>query len=690
MRRAIRRFTGSTLVPGLGAFAALAISRQVSAQTVPTCSTLPCTEVHTIGAANVAAPLEQSFTISNAGTYHVTLTDLGAQLTPSAPLAAVELAVTTGTTLVGTPLMAAGTATFTASSPGTYVLHIIGTPGTGLGSGAVGVQVTASDGTVVESYSATLAAPQQALPNTEALLNDTFTVPSANAGSYTISLNDLKLQGPLASVALLIVAPGGTSPIATLTGTSSTSVTLAAGTYDVFAVGQTAPTAGSGLYSVEIASGAGGTTYGKTVPVGGASLLGSTVLDAGTYTLSSTDLKLPVALSQQYAIVVQNGQAVATLAAAGSTPFTVASANSTYQTFAAGVPASSGAGSYAVQIVPQAGGLAVLSEARPVTAQCSGSGTCTSAFSYDANVSSAGTYTSVFTDFGFPGTLTSINWGVAQAGQIVVQAADATSLNFNASSGPLTTIVFVQAGASGGLFNLNVGAGGGATPLIDATQGVGTLVGQFEISITTPGTYQVTAADLGFPENLQNFYVALTQDATPVGSIFGAGTFNFTASAGNYFINFIAEPGTTSGSSGTGTSGASGASSGIPGYGTYALSVGTGPPAPTVTLTSNEASVSSGGTVQLTWSSQNATSCTASDGWSGSEPTSGTATSPAITSSTTFTLSCTGAGGSANQSINIAVEPAKSGGGGGIDPVMLALLGGLLLVRRRDSFAPPR
>jgi len=688
MRRAICRFIGSTLARALAALAALAIARQVSAQAVPECSTLPCTEVHTIGAAAVAAPLEQSFTINVAGTYQVTLTDLGAQLTPSAPLQAVELAVTTGTALVGTPLMAAGTATLTASTPGTYVLHIIGTPGSGLGSGAVGVQVTAADGTVIDSYSGTLAVPQQPLPSTEALLNDSFTVASANAGSYTIKLTDLMLQGPLATVALLIVAPGGTSPIATLSGTSSTSVTFAAGTYDVFAVAQTASSASSGLYSVEIAPVSGGAAaYGKTVPVGGATLLGSTVLDPATYTLSDVDLRLPAALSQQYAMVVQNGQPIATLAASGSTSFTVSTANNTYQTFAAAVPAASGAGSYAVQIGPQAGGQAVLSEARPVTAPCTGSGACMSAFSYDANVATAGTYTSVFTDFGFPATLTSIDWGLVQDGLVVTESADATSLNFNASSGSVTALVFVQAGASGGLFNLDVSASGGATPLIDTTQGVGTLVNQREISITTPGTYQIATADLGFPENLQNFYVALTKDATAVGSIFGAGTFDFTASAGNYFLNFIAEPGTSSGSSGTGTSSVSG----IPGYGTYAFSVATGPPAASVTLTSNETSVASGGTVQLSWSAQNATSCTASGGWSGTEPLSGTATSPAITSNTTFTLDCAGPGGSATQSISVTVSAdATGGGGGGIDPVTLALLGALLLTRRRGPSAPLR
>jgi hypothetical protein len=57
----------------------------------------------------------------------------------------------------------------------------------------------------------------------------------------------------------------------------------------------------------------------------------------------------------------------------------------------------------------------------------------------------------------------------------------------------------------------------------------------------------------------------------------------------------------------------------------------------------------------LKWSSTNATSCTASGGWSGTMPTSGTQTSGVIGSSTTFTLSCMGAGGTAVLSTTVTV-----------------------------------
>lgn len=87
------------------------------------------------------------------------------------------------------------------------------------------------------------------------------------------------------------------------------------------------------------------------------------------------------------------------------------------------------------------------------------------------------------------------------------------------------------------------------------------------------------------------------------------------------------------------------------------VSVTAGAPAPRVTLTASPTSVASGGTTTLTWSSSDATSCTASGAWSGSRATSGSASSGALTAaSNTFTLSCTGAGGSASSSAVVTVS----------------------------------
>ena len=86
-----------------------------------------------------------------------------------------------------------------------------------------------------------------------------------------------------------------------------------------------------------------------------------------------------------------------------------------------------------------------------------------------------------------------------------------------------------------------------------------------------------------------------------------------------------------------------------------------GTPAPTATISANPTSVSSGGSSTLTWSSTNATSCTASGGWSGSKAVSGTQTLTNLTATATYSITCTGAGGTSPAA---SATVTVSGGGG--------------------------
>lgn len=61
-------------------------------------------------------------------------------------------------------------------------------------------------------------------------------------------------------------------------------------------------------------------------------------------------------------------------------------------------------------------------------------------------------------------------------------------------------------------------------------------------------------------------------------------------------------------------------------------------------------------TVSLTWTSSNATSCVASNAWTGSKTTSGSFTTPALTADKTFTITCTGSGGSKSDSVSVLVS----------------------------------
>ncbi|WP_082798006.1 FG-GAP repeat domain-containing protein [Collimonas arenae] len=79
-------------------------------------------------------------------------------------------------------------------------------------------------------------------------------------------------------------------------------------------------------------------------------------------------------------------------------------------------------------------------------------------------------------------------------------------------------------------------------------------------------------------------------------------------------------------------------------------------PVPAVSLTLSQPKTSIGSPVTVAWSSTNATSCTASGAWSGIQSISGSAIqTPTASGVGTYTLTCSGAGGSANQSVSLTV-----------------------------------
>jgi len=78
-------------------------------------------------------------------------------------------------------------------------------------------------------------------------------------------------------------------------------------------------------------------------------------------------------------------------------------------------------------------------------------------------------------------------------------------------------------------------------------------------------------------------------------------------------------------------------------------------PEPTVSLDAADSLIDAGASTTLSWSSSNADSCSASGGWSGSRSTSGSATVGPLDDSTSFTLTCTGPGGSALAMLQVEV-----------------------------------
>ncbi len=94
---------------------------------------------------------------------------------------------------------------------------------------------------------------------------------------------------------------------------------------------------------------------------------------------------------------------------------------------------------------------------------------------------------------------------------------------------------------------------------------------------------------------------------------------------------------------------------------------GSGTPAPTINLTANPTTVAPGGSSALTWSTSNATSCTASGGWSGSKATSGNQTVSSIQATTIYTLACSGAGGSTSRNATVTVNGSSASLFGSVD-----------------------
>src|SRR3984957_9699220 len=76
---------------------------------------------------------------------------------------------------------------------------------------------------------------------------------------------------------------------------------------------------------------------------------------------------------------------------------------------------------------------------------------------------------------------------------------------------------------------------------------------------------------------------------------------------------------------------------------------------PAVTLAATKSSIVMGTPATLQWSAKDAQTCAASGGWSGTQPTSGTVTTDPLTATTSYTLTCSGPGGSASQSAEVVV-----------------------------------
>ena len=84
-------------------------------------------------------------------------------------------------------------------------------------------------------------------------------------------------------------------------------------------------------------------------------------------------------------------------------------------------------------------------------------------------------------------------------------------------------------------------------------------------------------------------------------------------------------------------------------------------PLPTLQFTASPTTISSGASATLSWTSTNATSCAAAGAWSGARQTSGSQGTGALSTTSTFDLTCSGAGGTVTGFATVTVtSPAPS------------------------------
>lgn len=91
---------------------------------------------------------------------------------------------------------------------------------------------------------------------------------------------------------------------------------------------------------------------------------------------------------------------------------------------------------------------------------------------------------------------------------------------------------------------------------------------------------------------------------------------------------------------------------------------GSGNSPASVSFSASSTLIASGSSVTLSWSASNANNCTASGGWSGSRPLSGSETVGPLTRETGFTLSCSGDGGGSVRQVTVRID---QGNGASVD-----------------------
>jgi hypothetical protein len=612
-----------------------------------------------------------SFNIPTAQDLVVTLTDLQIP----AALVSAGVVIAQGATLAGTAQLAAPATSATVSLPaatGDYTLFVFGQPNSGFSVGTFTVCVApkASPSNCIQSASLAGNITAQSTANDPTVSTFSSSLQVTTAGSYTFDFQDLQFPVALRSAPNLALFQGST-PIQ-LGVTAGSAISLSPGTYTLLAIAQADQSIKSGLFGITIVGPGSASLLDTSVPVGLTNnpppFLNAT---AQSVTLKVIDYGFPGPLASASALLTAGGSALGKASAAGgamSFPapagdlqlWTYAAVGATPGTFSADVSGTADLFTTAQGVQPAGSAYAYAFVSPPLA---------------------AGPYQATAADLQFPSQLNGLSFAVAQNGAIVQQSTTAASINFNATAGNVILLVGAQTPSSGsasgnGLFDVNLQTTGASAQLVyDKTQSVSSTAALFDaqtLNLGTSASFDASLTDLQFPAAFSNLALVISRGSQILGKIYGGGVFSFPGSTGSYQLTFVATPAANQQ------------------VGLYGVSIVFS--VPVVNLMSSVASAATDTPITLTWSSTNASSCTASGGnWTGSKAAGGGTEVIILSATTTYTLTCTGTGGVKAQSVTVTATPKASssgGGGGALDVSLLALLGVALAagrIRRRPN-----
>jgi len=622
--------------------------------------------IETVSADGTVAPFVEVFEVPTAGEYEIVVSDFGVASTPVPPAAAAYALISrTDTNEVTVRPAAPGTSTAIMEAT-EHRLTLIVRPDSDEPRSSIGISINPQGGgsAVLDRVEAFDGGP--AVENPTPLEYDFV---ADVAGRYEIAIIDTGFPDALAAIETIILRADDGTPLATLSDAGTVTLDLNAGEdLRIVLVATRVNETNRGLLAIDVSRG-GTSAETFTARIGDWTAVIERPLQvavAGNVALSVTDFAFPQPVAGLSALVLQNDTpAIGPVTGSGQASGTLGAGSALF--LAAADDAATGTAGFNV-VGP--GDSDLLDE---VVAFDADAGATDNFASIDAKFSLTTADTLAFTvrDFRFPAAFSAVNALIVREGSEITRldAPGTRTVDLEAGNYSVAVLGELPQGGSG-LLAVGISASDG-TPLVEEFAAGGGAIRSVPVVVDKDDLLRLDLTDLEFPAPFVTLDAALTRGTELIGSAFGGGRVVFDATAGDYLLHLIARPDQTVGHS------------------TYTVAIGEQPRPPTATLGSDTTSVPAGGSVELTWDSQFADGCVASGGWSGSKGTDGSERVSNIRNETEFRLTCTGAGGSADDAVVIAVRASSNSGGGGATgaiALMVLLLASLRCPRR--SFAP--